>query len=41
MAYAVPTTWKAAEEPARSYQDYEVTVDEADLPEGVTCTRMS
>ena len=32
---------KAAEEPARSYQDYEVTVDEADLPEGVTCTRMS
>ena len=32
---------KAADEPARSYQDYEVTVDEADLPEGVTCTRMS
>ena len=32
---------KAAEELARSYQDYEVTVDEADLPEGVTCTRMS
>ena len=32
---------KAAEEPARSYQDYEVTVDEADLPEGVICTRMS
>ena len=32
---------KATEEPARSYQDYEVTVDEADLPEGVTCTRMS
>ena len=32
---------KVADEPARSYQDYEVTVDEADLPEGVTCTRMS
>ena len=32
---------KATEEPARSYQDYEVTVDEADLPEGVSCTRMN
>lgn len=32
---------KATEESARSYQDYEVTVDEADLPEGVTCTRMN
>ena len=26
--------------PARSYQDYVVTVDEAALPVGVTCTRM-
>ncbi len=26
--------------PARSYQDYAVTVDEDSLPEGVTCTRM-
>lgn len=26
--------------PARSYQDYTVTVDEAALPAGVTCTRM-
>ncbi|WP_295579255.1 type I-C CRISPR-associated protein Cas7/Csd2 [uncultured Oscillibacter sp.] len=26
--------------PARSYQDYIVTVDEDSLPEGVTCTRM-
>ena len=26
--------------PARSYQDYTVTVDEAALPQGVTCTRM-
>ena len=25
---------------ARSYADYEVTVDEAAIPEGVTCTRM-
>ena len=24
----------------RRYQDYEVTVDEASIPEGVTCTRM-
>ncbi|MGP1366453.1 MAG: type I-C CRISPR-associated protein Cas7/Csd2 [Schwartzia sp. (in: firmicutes)] len=31
---------KAGEAPARSYQDYEVTVDEADLPPGVTCTRL-
>ena len=26
--------------PARSYQDYRVTVDESSLPEGVTCRRM-
>lgn len=26
--------------PARSYQDYAVTVDEGSLPAGVTCTRM-
>jgi CRISPR-associated protein Csd2 len=26
--------------PARSYQDYTVTVDEDSLPDGVTCTRM-
>ena len=26
--------------PARAYQDYAVTVNEADLPAGVTCTRM-
>ena len=26
--------------PARSYRDYAVTVDEAALPAGVTCTRM-
>ena len=26
--------------PARSYQDYTVTVDEASLPAGVTCIRM-
>ncbi|MGN1347287.1 MAG: type I-C CRISPR-associated protein Cas7/Csd2 [Eubacteriales bacterium] len=26
--------------PARSYSDYTVTVDEASLPDGVTCTRM-
>jgi CRISPR-associated protein Csd2 len=26
--------------PARSYQDYVVTVDDASLPAGVTCTRM-
>ena len=26
--------------PARSYQDYTITVDEAALPNGVTCTRM-
>ena len=25
---------------SRRYQDYEVTVDEASIPEGVTCTRM-
>ena len=31
---------KAGEAPSRSYQDYEVTVDEADLPPGVTCTRL-
>ena len=31
---------KAGDAPARSYQDYEVTVDEADLPSGVTCTRL-
>ncbi|MGP1586475.1 MAG: type I-C CRISPR-associated protein Cas7/Csd2 [Schwartzia sp. (in: firmicutes)] len=31
---------KAGEAPARSYQDYEVSVDEADLPPGVTCTRL-
>lgn len=31
---------KAGDAPARSYQDYEVTVDEADLPPGVTCTRL-
>lgn len=27
--------------PARSYSDYRVTVDEAAIPSGVTCTRMS
>ena len=27
--------------PARSYQDYQVTVDEAALPAGITCHRMS
>ena len=32
------TTDSAA--PARAYQDYTVTVDEAALPAGVTCTRM-
>ena len=26
--------------PARAYSDYEVTVDEASIPEGVTCQRM-
>ena len=26
--------------PARSYQDYEIVVDETALPDGVTCTRM-
>ena len=26
--------------PARSYQDYTVTVDEASLPAGITCIRM-
>ncbi len=26
--------------PARSYQDYSVTVDEAALPAGITCRRM-
>lgn len=26
--------------PARQYKDYEVTVDESVLPEGVTCERM-
>lgn len=26
--------------PARSYQDYAVTVDKSALPAGVTCTRM-
>jgi CRISPR-associated protein Csd2 len=26
--------------PARSYLDYVVTVDDASLPAGVTCTRM-
>ena len=26
--------------PARSYQDYVVTVDEANLPTGVTCQRL-
>ena len=26
--------------PARSYQDYAVTVDESALPAGVTCQRM-
>ena len=26
--------------PARSYQDYTVSVDEASLPDGVTCQRM-
>ena len=26
--------------PARSYQDYDVTVDETSLPAGITCTRM-
>lgn len=30
----------AADAPARSYQDYEIVVDEASLPNGVTCTRM-
>ena len=29
------------DDPARSYQDYAVTVDEAALPAGVTCIRMS
>ena len=27
--------------PARKYSDYDVVVDEASLPEGVTCTRMA
>lgn len=27
--------------PARAYNDYTVTVDEAALPTGVTCTRMA
>jgi len=27
--------------PARSYSDYTVTVDEASLPSGITCTRMA
>lgn len=26
--------------PARSYQDYEIVVDESLLPDSVTCTRM-
>ena len=26
--------------PARSYQDYTVTVDESALPSGITCVRM-
>jgi CRISPR-associated protein Csd2 len=31
----------ASNAPARSYGDYVVTVDEATLPAGVTCTRMA
>lgn len=30
---------KVPENPPRSYQDYEVTVDTEDLPQGVTCER--
>lgn len=30
----------AVDAPARSYQDYEITIDTASLPDGVTCTRM-
>ncbi len=39
---AVRVTRKNAEDsaPARAYSDYEVTVDEAAIPEGVTCQRM-
>ena len=31
---------KDSEKPARCYADYEVSVQEEGLPEGVTCTRM-
>lgn len=31
---------KEQEKPARSYGDYEVVVDDADLPQGVTCLQM-
>lgn len=39
---AVHVTRKNADDaaPARAYADYEVTVDEAAIPEGVTCQRM-
>lgn len=34
------TVRRVSEGVARSYRDYEVSVDEAALPDGVTCTRM-
>ena len=39
---SVTVTRKNPEEgaPARSYQDYVVSVDEAALPDGVSCVRM-
>lgn len=39
-AVKVARTAPADAAPARSYQDYTVTVDEASLPAGITCTRM-
>lgn len=37
----VQVTRKEGVQPARSYQDYVVSVDAEQLPEGVTCTRMN
>jgi len=37
---AVRVKLKDPSKPARSYNDYEVTVDEAAIPAGVTCARM-
>lgn len=37
---AVKVRRRDPNKPARSYEDYEVTIDEAAIPAGVTCTRM-